>query len=176
MPTSIDLHALVHQRSTNAKVLCYLLQPENNHYVPTWWNNGKRRTAYELLELIVAHEFDLRVLIDVGAQMLELKNHELAMAWVQLKPDAQAAIYFDDHDQLTVYTRSGTVQPFIKSPYLQQLDRCVVYLDDAHTRGTDIRFPPSFRAAVTLGPRVTKDRLVQGIFIFITFFPFWLIC
>ena len=38
----------------------------------------------------------------------------------------------------------------------------VVYLDDAHTRGTDLELPQGMRAAVTLGPKVTKDRLVQG--------------
>ena len=56
----------------------------------------------------------------------------------------------------------GTIEPFISSPFNQQLERCLVYLDDAHTRGTDINFPQGTRAAVTLGQNVTKDRLVQG--------------
>jgi hypothetical protein len=61
-----------------------------------------------------------------------------------------------------VVTQDGTIEPFMSSPFNRQLERCVVYLDDAHTRGTDLKFPRGMRAAVTLGPKVTKDRLVQG--------------
>jgi hypothetical protein len=94
--------------------------------------------------------------------MLELQNEELARHWLSLRPDVSAAIFFDDSDHLTVVTQDGTIEPFISSPFNRQLEKCVVYLDDAHTRGTDLRFPKGMRAAVTLGPKVTKDRLVQG--------------
>jgi hypothetical protein len=43
------------------------------------------------------------------------------------------------------------------------MDQCLVYLDEAHTRGTDLKMPENYRAIVTLGPGLTKDRLVQGI-------------
>ena len=48
------------------------------------------------------------------------------------------------------------------SSFAQQMDECLVYLDEAHTRGTDLKLPTNYRAAVTLGPDLTKDRLVQG--------------
>ena len=67
--------------------------------------------------------------------------------------------YFNEDDELTVLTRDSSKYLFISSPFAQQLDQCIVYLDDAHTRGTDIKFLSGFRAAVTLGPKVTKDRL-----------------
>ncbi|KAG6825343.1 hypothetical protein H0H93_000818, partial [Arthromyces matolae] len=54
------------------------------------------------------------------------------------------------------------VEKFVTSPYNQKLDLCAVYLDDAHTRGTDLKLPIYFRAVVTLGPKLVKDRLVQG--------------
>jgi hypothetical protein len=38
----------------------------------------------------------------------------------------------------------------------------VFYLDEIHTRGTDFKFPKGFRAAVTLGNGLTKDRFVQA--------------
>ena len=63
-----------------------------------------------------------------------------------------------------VLTRDGDTLPMLSSPLSQQLDRCVVYLDHAHTRGTDIKLPIGSRAAVTLGPKMTKDALVQGQF------------
>ena len=61
-----------------------------------------------------------------------------------------------------VLTRNGN-QPLMGPSLSQQLDCCVIYLDGAHARGTVLTFPRGFRAAVTLGPKVTKDRLVQGI-------------
>ncbi|KAG8215417.1 hypothetical protein J3R82DRAFT_9025 [Butyriboletus roseoflavus] len=162
LPLHITQRDPDHQRGTNAKVLSYLLQPENKHYMCMTKENGERRTTREFLKMLVAQQPEIRVLLDVGAQMLDLQNDELARAWLNIKPGASAAIYFNEDDELTVRARDGTTQLLISSPFAQQLDQCVVYLDDAHTRGTDIKFPSEFRAAVTLGPKVTKDRLAQG--------------
>ena len=126
--------------------------------------SGERRTTREFLEILVAQGPEIRVLLDVGAQMLDLQNDKLAETWLDIDSDASAAIYFNEDDELTVRTRDGSTQLLISSPFAQQLDQCVVYLDDAHTRGTDIKFPSGFRAAVTLGPKVTKDRLAQGMY------------
>lgn len=38
----------------------------------------------------------------------------------------------------------------------------VLHRDEAHTRGTDLKMPSNYRAIVTLGPDLTKDRLAQG--------------
>ncbi|KAI9459710.1 hypothetical protein BJY52DRAFT_1211758 [Lactarius psammicola] len=84
--------------------------------------------------------FDICIPFLTSGQMLELQNEELARHWLSLKPNISAAICFDESDHLT----------------------CVVYLDDAHTRGTDLKLPRETRATVNLGPKVTKDRLLQG--------------
>src|SRR5690606_15775566 len=67
-----------------------------------------------------------------------------------------------DSDHLCVLTRDGTVQQLLTSPYFKNLSQCMVYLDEVHTRGTDLQLPLNSRAAVTLGPKLSKDRLVQG--------------
>ncbi|KAG9310892.1 hypothetical protein JVU11DRAFT_8750 [Chiua virens] len=162
LPLHITQHDPVHQRGTNAKVLAYLLQPENNYYMCATQKNGERLRTVEFLKNLVAQEPEIRVLSDVGAQMLDLENDQLAETWLSVSPGSSAAIYFNKDDELTVLTREGNKQLLLSSPFAQQLDQCVIYLDDAHTRGTDINFPSGFRAAVTLGPKVTKDRLVQG--------------
>ena len=162
LPTSITQEDPISQLSTNALVLEYLLQPENNHYECTADANGEREPAAAFLQRLVNQDPEIRVLLDVGAQMLELRNEELARRWLDLRSDVLAAVFFNDWDNLTVLTRDGTIEPFISSAFNRQLEKCVVYLDDAHTRGTDLKLPPGTRAAVTLGPKVTKDRLVQG--------------
>ncbi|CAF1615295.1 unnamed protein product [Rotaria sp. Silwood1] len=52
--------------------------------------------------------------------------------------------------------------PSATSPASERLDRCIFYLDEIHTRGTDFKFPVGFKAAVTLGINLTKDRFVQA--------------
>jgi len=94
--------------------------------------------------------------------MLEMTNKQLIKHWLSLSKDVLAGVFFDDADKLLVLTRDGVVEPFYSSPFYQRLNECIIYLDDAHTRGTDLKLPLDFRAVVTLGPRVTKDRLVQG--------------
>jgi hypothetical protein len=42
------------------------------------------------------------------------------------------------------------------------MDRCLVYLDEAHTRGTDLKLPLDARGALTLALHQTKDHTVQG--------------
>ena len=162
LPFHITQHDPAHQRGTNAKVLSYLLQSENNHYMCMSRESGERRTTCEFLKILVSQKPEIRVLLDVGAQMLDLENHELAKAWLAISANTSAAIYFSEDDELTVLTRDGSTHLLISSPFAQQLDQCIVYLDDAHTRGTDIKFPSGSRAAVTLGPKVAKDRLTQG--------------
>jgi hypothetical protein len=117
------------------------------------------------LRRLVTKEPEIRVLLDVGAQMLELRNEQLARHWLSLRSDVSAAVFVNDSDHLTVVTSDGILEPFISSPFNRQLDKCVVYLDEAHTRGIDLKLPQGMRAAVTLGPKVTKDRLVQGMLI-----------
>ncbi|KAH9980609.1 hypothetical protein BJV74DRAFT_798017 [Russula compacta] len=162
LPTSItqeDPHSVL---GTNALVLQHLLRPENDQYECTEGEDGMRESATAFLQRLINKTPEIRVLLDVGAQILELRNEELARLWLTLRPDVSAAIFFDDLDHLTVVTPDGMTEPLISSPFNRQLEKCVVYLDDAHTRGTDLKLPRGMRAAVTLGPKVTKDRLVQG--------------
>ena len=160
---SVSQIDLKHQQGSNARVLAYVLQPENDFYMVTQ-ENGGRQTTVEFLQLITTQRPEIRVLLDVGAQILDCSNRQVAEKWLDITRGATGAVYFDESDVLMVLTRDGITQPFLSSPLSQQLDRCVVYLDHAHTRGTDIKFPVGSRAAVTLGPKVTKDSLVQGSF------------
>ncbi|CAF4047265.1 unnamed protein product [Rotaria sordida] len=50
---------------------------------------------------------------------------------------------------------------FAAYPANERSDRCIFYLDEIHTGGTDFRFLIEFKAAVTLGNGLTKDDFVQ---------------
>jgi hypothetical protein len=161
LPMSITQLDIDHQKGTNARVLAYLLRPENDSYMVIH-ESDERWTTHAFLRLVATQQPEIRVLLDVGSQILDLSNHEVATAWLEIYRDAAGVIYFNENDELMVLTRNGTIVPMSSSPLCQQLDRCVVYLDHAHTRGTDVKLPIGSRAAVMLGPKVTKDALVQG--------------
>ncbi|KAI4942649.1 hypothetical protein J4E91_009818 [Alternaria rosae] len=178
-----DLPQLAH---TNAEVPYYLLAPRNQSYIRMTFGNGARWTEKDLLENLAnrhthvlknshyqTHHLPnnlinfnqdgrIRILIDAGAQVLEHSNKDFAKAWLDADHDAAAAVYFDDDHRVWALYRTGRRVPLVASPFVDDLDRCVVYLDESHCRGTDIKFPPHARAALTLGQHLTKDTLVQA--------------
>lgn len=162
LPTSIEQADPIKQSSTNALVLTYLLRTENNQYICTQSKDGKTLSTQHFFEQLMTLKPEIQVLLDVGAQMLELRNEELVRYWLSLRPEVSAGVFFNEQDELVVLAQNSTAVPLVSSPFSQELDKCIVYLDDGHTRGTDLSLPQDARAAVTLGPKVTKDRLLQG--------------
>lgn len=165
LPLSMEQIDLESQKHTNALVLEHLLQPEN-HVAPMLTSRQDGESdADRLLSMVVSMDMEIRVILDVGAQILELNNKQVAERWLEYFPDdnkTQAAVFFDDDDKLCVLDRRGNVDLLHVSPFATRLDVCLIFLDEGHTRGTDLKLPQDYRAAVTLGARLTKDRLVQG--------------
>lgn len=165
LPLQIQQLELDEQLHTNALVLEQLLQPENSVTSMPARSVHANTEVDDFIEMVLNLEPPTRVILDVGAQILELNNFEMAKAWLKESHDftgTRAVVYFDDDDQLCVVDREGRSETLQLSPFAKKLDLCLVFLDEAHTRGTDLRLPIDYRAAVTLGPQVTKDRLVQG--------------
>lgn len=165
LPLSVKALDLPDQRHTNSAVLECILRSEN-----TVLELGGSEaplsalTVDMLLDAVTSSSQPMRVILDVGAQIIELSNVQVARRWLDMVPneEADAVIFFNDQDDLSVLTRDDVVDPFLTSPFAAHTERCLVFLDQAHTRGTDLRLPDSYRAAVTLGPGVTKDTLIQG--------------
>lgn len=161
LPLTICQHDLPGLSHTNAEVLTYLLQPRNRKYVLAADSRGRHISEHELLKII--HNEGIRVLIDAGAQILEMDNLSLVKAWLEVAYEVPAAIYFDRDNKPQVIYRQGHQIPLVASPYADDLGDCLVYLDEAHTRGTDLKLPTCARGALTLGLGQTKDHTVQGL-------------
>jgi hypothetical protein len=149
------------QNHTNALVLAYLLQDENSvKLLPS------QTDAERLLEIVDAMELPTRVILDAGAQILELSNFQVVETWLRISNSndikAKAVIFFNDHEKLSVLDHNGCVERLQTSPFSKHLQECLVYLDQAHTWGTDLKMPKQYQAAVTLGANLTKDALVQA--------------
>ena len=154
-----DLPRLMH---TNADVLSYLIQPRNRQYVLAADAYGRHLPEMDLLRLIA--RMGIRVLIDAGAQILEMDNFDLAKAWLEVDIKVPAAVYFDSENRPFILHRRGRKRmPLSASPYADKLGDCFIYLDEAHTRGTDLKMPANACGALTLGLGQTKDHTVQGL-------------
>lgn len=157
LPLPIHQNDLKELKETNENMRQVLLLDENTyqHLEPNF-------SGLHILKMLVNNE--IPVLLDSGALMLELNNIEAATQWLKLVSDTQydGAVYFNKDDVLMAIDRNGNESEFEMSVFRERLDRCVVYLDDTHTRGTDLKFPKGTRACVTLSGGITHDKTVQA--------------
>jgi hypothetical protein len=164
LPLDVAYLELPDQKHTNALVMEHLLQPENGIHLMDPTSVGQSISeADRLLSCVMQLNPPVQVILDVGAQVLELDNLEMAKAWLKLHDNSKEAVVFvDRNDEICVVDREDRVGLLRASSYQSRPDTCLVFLDEAHTRGIDLVLPIDYRAAVTLGPRLTKDRLVQA--------------
>ncbi|KAL8827109.1 MAG: hypothetical protein Q9170_007144 [Blastenia crenularia] len=162
LPKSISQHDLPELQHTSGKVLEFVSRPENLTYACARDEAGLHLSSIRLLQFLNRTDAKVRVLIDVGAQIIDLSNEQVIRNWLNIAADVEAGVYFDENDYAMVLAKTGKKEKLITSSFSNRMDRCIVYLDDVHTRGTDLKLPRAARAAVTLGPRLTKDRLVQA--------------
>lgn len=162
LPLTIEQQDHPHLLETNKKVETDLLRPENKNH--KGFKMGV--TCEEILQEM--RKDSLRILIDAGALMVDCNNEQVAELWLKVDENAQAAVYFLQNGEEMVKCRSDDTSREIadirleESPYKHELDKCVVFLDDHHTRGVDLKFPVGSRACVTVGSRMKREKLVQA--------------
>ncbi|KAH9220688.1 hypothetical protein DL95DRAFT_519962 [Leptodontidium sp. 2 PMI_412] len=163
LPLTIHQHDLQGLAHTNAEVLTYLLR--NQRYILAANAFGRHISETDLLRKIYGVKGPrIRVLIDAGAQILEMSNVDLVRAWLDIDLEAQAAVYFnEDSKPMVIYHNNYARQtPLVATPFAGDLSDCLVYMDEAHTRGTDLKLPADARGALTLGIGQSKDHTVQA--------------
>ncbi|ODM90627.1 hypothetical protein Ocin01_16055, partial [Orchesella cincta] len=162
LPSTISQQDLEELKKTNDMIETTIQKRENQ---------SKRSlemgvTCNDILNLMKQDK--LKVLIDAGAIMLDLGNEAIAQRWLDLDHTIEGIVYFTSGNELVIKTRSeskesgGRDTPLKLSSYRDQLQNCAVYLDDYHTRGTDLKLPTNFKACVTIGSRMRRDKLVQA--------------
>jgi hypothetical protein len=87
--------------------------------------DGKHISEYRLLEEIA--NAGIRVLIDAGAQILEMDNFTLAKAWLEIVPKAAAAVFFDktSKPQVIYRNKTGRPIPLLATPFVDDLSECL---------------------------------------------------
>ncbi|CBX97993.1 hypothetical protein LEMA_P094020.1 [Plenodomus lingam JN3] len=160
LPLTIQQSDLPSLHQTNAEVLTYLLQERNRAYHVVA-RGEKRLSEREFLEQL--REKNIRVLIDAGAYILEMSNENLVKAWMDIDTRPPAAVYFGADNRAWVrYRGIKESVPLLATPFVDNMDNCLVYLDEAHTRGIDLKLPQDACGALTLALGQTKDHTVQA--------------
>ncbi|KAM4057153.1 putative very large low complexity protein [Hirsutella rhossiliensis] len=153
------------QEHTDAMVLSNMLAEGNNVVLLSEMGHNGPCLGSQLIKAIVGMRPGVRVILDVGAQVLEMSNEQVAQAWLELTENhdkTEAALFCDEDDEFVVIDRRGHKEPLKTSPFAKQLDLCLIFMDQARCFGTDLQLPLSSRAAVTLGAKTTKDKLAQA--------------
>ena len=134
LPTPIKQCELPEQLSTNAEVLACLLKPDNT-YDTVHAPQVEVLDAQALLDIAINMDPPIRVLLDVGAQLLD-DNEKIASDWLQKvsTEDAQAVVFIHNND-IYVLNREGMKEPLLISPFARQLDHCLIYLVSINESG-----------------------------------------
>ncbi|KAI0116069.1 hypothetical protein F4776DRAFT_319624 [Hypoxylon sp. NC0597] len=162
LPLTVQQDDLPSLQQTSAEVLSYLLQPRNRGYQVIADGAGRRLSERNFLCKLKAT--GIRVLIDAGAYILEMDNWTLADTWLTVDHEAKAAVYFNNNNKPMVHYRGGAKNdlPLLATPFAHNLSECIVYLDQAHTRGIDFKLPSEAHGAVTLALGQSKDFTMQA--------------
>ncbi|KAG3032414.1 hypothetical protein PC119_g5712 [Phytophthora cactorum] len=107
----------------------------------------------------------VQALIDTGALLAGVMNHKAAEFLLERSDFAFAGVtYFHNRNKTNCWVVAEKdrrlVLPLKESSMLEK-DTFVIF-DEARSRGSDMKLPPNASAVLTLGPRLTKDKLMQG--------------
>jgi len=153
LPTMVEQNDLPGHQATHATVLSGIPPARG-----TYHSDGAQHNVEKLLKYLRDSQPTPRVLLDVGAQVVKHLNLEVAKLWLKVDDRLEAVIFVGSEIARIEERRiCGDVS---RVSILEQLGFRVVYLNEAHTRGTDLKLPSGWKAAVKLGPRLCKDKLV----------------
>jgi hypothetical protein len=132
LPLNIEQHDLPSLHHTSAEVLTYLLHPRNRRCIlPQDVQISAylgRSSEMDLLKCLKTKS--IHVLIDAGAQILEMDNITLVENWLRVDTYAVAGLYFDEGNKPWILTREGRRTPLLASPFADDLTKCLIYLDE----------------------------------------------
>ena len=142
LPLSVRQQDLETLLLTNAEVLVHLLQPRNRSYRCTVDSQGRRLATKGLVDLISKQKPPPRILLDAGAQILDMKNRDLAQYWHGGRADAPATIYFDEMDKGMIVHEDGRQEILSSSSYAPDSGKCLVYMTSHIVAGLTSNFQP----------------------------------
>ena len=162
-------HAMQMITATNGLMLHRLTASAEYQLLPAAdTEEDKAKPQWQRLLQYAVQEKNVSALIDAGALLAGIKNADAAIHVIdQLAQSAavnpssarlKGVVYFDG--SWMVRSREGRVQPLRGASILEK-DAFVIF-DESHCRGADMKLNRDAIAVLTLGPKMTKDKLMQS--------------
>jgi hypothetical protein len=157
----------VHQKAvqslcgTNGNMLRTLL--DNPVYLTLPEAGGSSKPWHKLIELSVGPQVSASAVIDSGALTVGASNHKVATyIWKTLDWDRFSGVIFFDVTcgGWAIMDHMAHVLPKHTSSIHER--NCFAFFDEYRARGSDLKLPQQARAVVTIGPNMTKDKLMQA--------------
>lgn len=148
------------QHGTNGKLLYVLTRKRNREYFSLQISDTNDLLK-QLCQYITKRD-DCHALIDAGALVTGFTNYKVAEFLIRELPiKFHGVIYFsDDTNHLTVLMRNKSKIALHDCHIDKQ--NLFAYLDDVHTRGTDLQLPLDCHGILTIGMGMQKDKLMQA--------------
>ncbi|KAG3165355.1 hypothetical protein PI124_g15199 [Phytophthora idaei] len=148
---------------TNGKMIDKILQVTHSYEVI---RPSPERTSIPWQSvLLFATDKKAQALIDTGALLAGVSNHEAATFLLEQTGFGFAGVtYFDGRRESNCWMiaeKTRRVVIPLEKASMTESETFVIF-DEARSRGFDMKLSPNASALLTLGPRLTKDKLMQG--------------
>ncbi|CAF4497659.1 unnamed protein product [Rotaria sp. Silwood2] len=162
MPKSIVSKRLASQLGTNGKMLHILSRKINKKYE----SKLEISSTVNFLDQVCKYAQmtkDCYILIDAGAIVTEMSNFDASKYLIKnIDKRFDGVVYFSDKtNKIMVILRNNEYLP-LSACHIDN-KKLFVYLDEVHTRGTDLKLPLTAHGIVTLGKNMNKDKLMQAV-------------
>lgn len=148
---------------TNGKMIARILAVSKGYEVVHTGQQGSAIPWQVLLQS--ALDKGTHALIDTGALLAGVLNNDAALYLLDLEDFYfDGVTYYDtraEFDCWVVLDASSRLVASLKKSTIREKDTFVIF-DDARSRGSDMKLNPDAVAMLTLGPKLTKDKLMQG--------------
>eukprot|EP01062_Namystynia_karyoxenos_P024711 TRINITY_DN19664_c0_g1_i3.p1 TRINITY_DN19664_c0_g1~~TRINITY_DN19664_c0_g1_i3.p1 ORF type:complete len:963 (+),score=233.47 TRINITY_DN19664_c0_g1_i3:93-2891(+) len=157
LPSFVEQGEIESLKETNGKLVDLFTDPGKGN---TRCELAQSDDPDEVMEHIIAS--DASVLLDAGACIVGKTNRQVVDYVLNRTTSErfQGALFFSEAGRPAVLDRIGGCHSVASSPI--SLRDCFIYLDDTHTRGTDLKLAPTAVAVLTLGKGMSKDKFVQA--------------
>jgi hypothetical protein len=151
-----------HLQATNGEMVRRVL--DCSQQVKLLEDNSAEHTPMWQLVLNVSLSLGVDALIDVAGLMAGSDNYEVALFLADRfeRESFRGVVYFDtERNAWHVYEVENRRQvPLDSSSFTES--ECYVYFDESRCRGSDMKLQTVAVALVTLDPKMTKDKFLQG--------------
>ena len=162
MPESVVPKRLPSQEGTNGKMLHILSRERNSKYESRTEISSTMNLLNQVCEYATKNE-NCYVLVDAGAIITEMSNFDVSEHLIRkIHSRFEGVVHFSDKsNKIMVILTNGDYLPL--SVCHIDNKKLFVYLDEVHTRGTDLKLPLTAHGIVTLGKNMNKDKLLQAV-------------